>query len=629
MITRENYTERIKAIDFRKVDKKIKAAKAYFDKITKKGSDWTEVDSNPANIEMVDLYFKSLSRLLVDNEPQSIQKVHRESQLVRKVMPLHQQRTLKNAHIETVISLEKQLSEIPELYFNDGKPKADVIVHAHYFHAASDWFITEMNLKEDRFYGYTILNGDSQMSEYGYMSISEFRNSKKIELDFHWSKKSLAEALHDADSDYFPKPGKKSPPKKTKSSNSTKKAKTPSKPIQKKNSPTTKTRRSNSLVKPEKVETFSLEFRFLRRYLNLDQNAKTKRQIRLFLNALQRAMIEKKIRKTSKYATEILRLQKDLIALLNSFKHNDIMRVSISKRKRNQISKILGREQEIPSVRYIREYISLQGRPIPTQKAKALHNKIARKVNSGIISFRDKYSTQIKVILKNLRELVDDNPVGGELVVLPKALNGVDCLPTSESPNKKSIRIPDDVVVNSMDLVKMKFDKLGFKNKWFELIGNPSGHFKAMIFGRPKFGKSILAIDFAAYLARNHGTVLYVAKEEGVDEELKKKLQRVAHPDLDTVGDLPKDLTKWDFIFFDSVNKLRLTPMELEELGEKYPEKSFISIFQTTKDGQFRGSQEFMHDMDIVIEVPEKGKAIQTGRYNQGGELNIFSGKAS
>ena len=377
---------------------------------------------------------------------------------------------------------------------------------------------------------------------------------------------------------------------------------------------------------PQKVESIAIELKFLKRYLNLDQKAKTKRQIRLFLNALQRAIIEKKIRKTSKYANEINRLQKDLMDLLSYFKNNTIMQVVIAKRKQNQILKVLGLESEIPSIKYIREYIALQGRPIPTQKAKALHNKIGRKVNAGVISFKDKYSTQIKQVLAHLKALVQDNPIGGELVIEVRPLNGFNEHVQELKSNIQQIgRIPDNVVVNSLDLVKMKFSKLGFKDKWLRFIGNPSSHFNMMIFGRPKFGKSILAVDFAGYLAHYHGSVLYVAKEEGIDEELKQKLKSVAHPDLDTIGDLPKDLSPWDFVFLDSVNKMRLTPQDLEGLKERYPNKSFVSIFQTTKDGKFRGSQEFMHDMDVVIEVPEKGKAVQFGRYNQGGELNIFA----
>ena len=55
-----------------------------------------------------------------------------------------------------------------------------------------------------------------------------------------------------------------------------------------------------------------------------------------------------------------------------------------------------------------------------------------------------------------------------------------------------------------------------------------------------------------------------------------------------------------------------------------YPDKSFIYIFQTTKEGKFRGANTFQHDVDSVIEVPEKSKAVQYGRFNAGGEVSIF-----
>ncbi|MBX3164817.1 MAG: hypothetical protein KF900_10070 [Bacteroidetes bacterium] len=47
-------------------------------------------------------------------------------------------------------------------------------------------------------------------------------------------------------------------------------------------------------------------------------------------------------------------------------------------------------------------------------------------------------------------------------------------------------------------------------------------------------------------------------------------------------------------------------------------------MFQTTKEGNFRGANEFQHDVDIVIEVSQKGLAVQYGRYNQGDEMRIF-----
>ena len=181
-------------------------------------------------------------------------------------------------------------------------------------------------------------------------------------------------------------------------------------------------------------------------------------------------------------------------------------------------------------------------------------------------------------------------------------------------------------IMRSTDFANLQFDCLGFKEKWLDFIGDPAPGFTAMVFGMPKMGKSYLCVDFAGYLARNHGKVLYVAKEEKLDKTLQDKLKdkNVAHENLFFADALPKDLSMYDFIFLDSVNKLGLTPKDLEKLKAENKGKSFIYVFQATKAGKFKGNNEFQHDVDIVIEVPEQGKAIQFGRFNQGGELDIF-----
>jgi hypothetical protein len=203
-----------------------------------------------------------------------------------------------------------------------------------------------------------------------------------------------------------------------------------------------------------------------------------------------------------------------------------------------------------------------------------------------------------------------------------------------EKPNKKGLNgveeeneiKPKQNIMNSVDFAEMHFNTIGFREKWLTFIGDPCPGFTAMVFGRPKMGKSYLCVDFAGYLARNHGKVLYVSNEEKLDATLQKKLddKDVKHENLFVSDYLPEDLSEYDFIILDSVNKLGLNPKDLENLKVKNPGKSFIFIFQTTKDGKFRGANSYQHDVDVVIEVPEKGKATQFGRFNQGGEMNIF-----
>lgn len=50
----------------------------------------------------------------------------------------------------------------------------------------------------------------------------------------------------------------------------------------------------------------------------------------------------------------------------------------------------------------------------------------------------------------------------------------------------------------------------------------------------------------------------------------------------------------------------------------------FPFAFQTTQFGNFKGYQSFQIDVDVVIEVAKKGKAVQMGRFNQGAEMEIF-----
>ena len=58
---------------------------------------------------------------------------------------------------------------------------------------------------------------------------------------------------------------------------------------------------------------------------------------------------------------------------------------------------------------------------------------------------------------------------------------------------------------------------------------------------------------------------------------------------------------------------------DLTALKMKYPQKSFVYFFQTTKEGHFRAANSFQHDVGVVLEIPERGKAEQFGRFNQGG----------
>lgn len=122
---------------------------------------------------------------------------------VRKFMPLMQQRIVANSEefAEIVEQLENELQQIPE-YYDETET-----VFAHFFFRDCDWFVLNWDRENELIFCYAIINGDLEMSELGDAYLPELLNSQiPIELDFHWEKKSLAQAKYKKYPNYFPKP---------------------------------------------------------------------------------------------------------------------------------------------------------------------------------------------------------------------------------------------------------------------------------------------------------------------------------------------------------------------------------------------------------------------------------------
>jgi hypothetical protein len=470
----------------------------------------------------------------------------------------------------------------------------------------------------------------------------------------------------------------------------------------------------------ELVERIPEELRFMRRYVNLNGKKKTKEELLRFINGLQRAILERRIKKESPYAKQVNYMQEALLKVYNGMKGNSV-NVEVNPKTLNEFKDEIGGEKVFMSIQFIKRYVNLHGKVGIKEKAKKLFEQLNRAVKKGKIVKKDKYAEKLNQIWlslqdfladknkktlpmnsaelngllgflgKNVKKLYDTDEkklkaikTKGNLITFKKPfyprgtseqgftqimvtgirkeksgaikiegfgrdsdwyknvnqlfdainwewmesahamdgldgcnceLNGID-----ETPQR------GNNLMSSMDFADMEFNSIGLTDKWRELIGDPAPGFTAMVFGKPKTGKSYLCVEFAGYLARNHGKVLYVAREEGLDKTLQIKLndKNVKHENLFVSDYLPENLSGYDFIFLDSVNKLGLSAQDLDVLRKSNPGKSFIFVFQTTKDGNFRGKNEFQHDVDVVIEVAEKGKAVQFGRYNQGGQISIF-----
>ena len=223
---------------------------------------------------------------------------------------------------------------------------------------------------------------------------------------------------------------------------------------------------------------------------------------------------------------------------------------------------------------------------------------------------------------------VDENrkrQVFGEILQSQKSLSEFKGEDSQNQTDNKGI-------MNSAELLNYSYQRYPFQGKWENFIGQPSKNFHAMIYGRPKQGKSILSVQFAQYLSENFGRVLYVASEEGFSVTLQNKIKEFAmdNANLDfanfrTYEQIREALhvRKYSFVFIDSVNFIKITPEDIEDLKAENKNTAFITIQQATKNGNFRGSQEFAHNCDAVIRV-EAGKAFHQGRFQEPSEMDVF-----
>lgn len=120
---------------------------------------------------------------------------------IKRFMPLHQQRIVASSDEfkEVIERLDREINQIPNRNEKN-------IVYAHFFYAGCDWFIKEWDREENLLFGYAILNQDLEMSEYGYIELSDLVEDGRVELDFYWEPCSMEKALYDKYPSYFPKP---------------------------------------------------------------------------------------------------------------------------------------------------------------------------------------------------------------------------------------------------------------------------------------------------------------------------------------------------------------------------------------------------------------------------------------
>lgn len=236
----------------------------------------------------------------------------------------------------------------------------------------------------------------------------------------------------------------------------------------------------------QEVETVLLEKVIMASFANLfnpKSRAKTsvKERAVALLKKLQKAIIEKKIRKTSSFASEIVKVQSVLVDFCNG-KEKDIKKL-IDEKEVERIGNIGKSEKQSTSVKLMKKVIDLQSNPTKTT-AKALLDMLNSAIEADIVN------AEVKEYVKPLTDYSDGKTK--ELKMNEKALRGLRGLGNIEDVEEEQ----EPTMMSSKDLLTRQFVVMNLGPQWSDFFGRPKVNFKAMFYGLPGNGKSTFALKF-------------------------------------------------------------------------------------------------------------------------------------
>ena len=151
--------------------------------------------------------------------------------------------------------------------------------------------------------------------------------------------------------------------------------------------------------------------------------------------------------------------------------------------------------------------------------------------------------------------------------------------------------------------------KIEFKGAYRLLLNDARKNFYKIVTGLPEQGKTSYCIRFATYFAQNHGKVLYLpAEQSGQNLDFQKVLNQNngkgfrIDPNVNSYSfdELLQRTKGFDLVILDSVNYMKLSDKQINRINH---DCAIMAVMQSTKDGGFKGGQEFFHDCDKFVTV--------------------------
>lgn len=390
----------------------------------------------------------------------------------------------------------------------------------------------------------------------------------------------------------------------------------------------------------ELVERIPEEIRFIRRYLSLHGKRKTKDNIRRFVSSIQKAIAEKRIRKTSEYAKEMKYIQDNLVKKYNGMeKPTEVMK--LGNQTIAEFKAIIASQKILPSIALIKRYISLNGKFGVKEKAAALMAAMERAAENGKVVKSDTYYKVFNQMYDNLKAYTK-NKTQKILSIQPMELSGLQGIISKHNYGiNKGTQLTGLSVVSSQDGTSAKimslaqaktaeYQTIGLQDVWLNVIGDACFPIHVMVYGEGGSGKTSCILKLSEYFNSLGHRILYVAGEQfdtPTFTELVTRLNIQGNDDFKIVKDLNTlDLKEFDFVVIDSKDSIGISVDDFRQLKNLYPKQSFIISSQGTKTGDFTGPGQWRNEVDTMI-FCEDGVARtdqDKNRWGGKGEIRLF-----
>ncbi|MFN3405858.1 MAG: hypothetical protein ACK40G_17315 [Cytophagaceae bacterium] len=424
--------------------------------------------------------------------------------------------------------------------------------------------------------------------------------------------------------------------------------------------------------KPESilVNEISESVKLIRRYAAFHDKEKPISTILNLIKAIQRAITKKIIRKSDKYASEIISIQEKLVMTYNDYSDQEKLKIQINEADLSRLVAISGGESVYPSIGLIKRFITMEGKKASQEQIKSFIAAASK------IQNEDPYYSKIQSLIRLLSKIKS----GGIVKVESSELNGIYFIVNSfpeeknlqiKKKEKKALKVdpmpepvktelsgapdqagtglflPFDQLENIRDKNKklLSFRLPGYIGK---ILGDLERYELAITLeGDQGSGKTRLTYQLAnAFADAGFNVGIWsleigiesnlirkmrdeyidpknMSNVKGIDQERYKEMTGKRFDGINTIREHANDMDVW---IIDSFGKLECSSQELDKLRKDYPNTIWIPIFQRTSGKVIRGGTAPLFDAGINLEVvkqPDHKDNYAYASKNRYGETGI------